>query len=218
MQITFDPRPIYQALGETAATAPVIPEAIKEALTVIALRARKAEAANAKSVLDRPTPFTLKSFVAKPGARVGRDLESKVYVKTAMADILERLEYGGYEPSGRGIADDTITDRFGGLGRNGIKRILKRTPRSFYARMNQTAGIWQREAGSRNVRLLVSFEDRVQYDPQLGYREVAERAGLTLLDEAKKQLAKKMRNARERGARAAARAAGGAGPGRRAGT
>ena len=218
MQITFDPRPIYQALGQTEANADLIPDAIKEALTVIAFRARKAEIKNAKSVLDRPTGFTLKSFVAKKAQRVGADLESKIYVKTAMADILERLEYGGAEPTGRGIADESITDRYGGLGRNGIKRILKRTPNSFFAKMNETSGIWQREAGSRRIKLLVSFEDRVTYDPQLGYREAAEKAGLTLLDEAKRQLKKKMRNASDRAGRSARRAGGGAAPGRRAGS
>lgn len=236
MRVTVDPSSIYQAAAATGANAQAVTEAVMEALTVIALRARKAEIKNAKTKIDRATPFALKSFVAKKSERVGSDLESSIYVKTAMEDIFRRLEYGGTKENGRSIADTSILNRYGGMNRNQVKSILKRTPNAFYAEINGTKGIWRRDAtgqgpaapagrrrsngqgGSRNISLILAFEDRVKYDPQLGYNDVARQAGLTLIDETKKQLRKRMRNAQDRARRAASRAAGGAGPGRRAGT
>jgi len=169
-----------------------LPGAIQEALTVLAYRARKAERGNLQDRLDRPKRFTLQSIAAQTARRTNDGWESRVYALPAMNATLTRLELGGNEQRGLGIADPSISDRYGSLGRTGRQRLLRRRD-TFEGTIKGYSGIWAREAGRRGVRLLVAYVTDPQWDPMLGFEEVALDVAATFAQEAQRQLAKRMR-------------------------
>lgn len=168
-----------------------LPDAIQEALTTLAYRARKAEQKNLADVLDRPTPFTVQSVAAVKAQKKSGGYESRIFVQTALVDILERLEEGGSLPEGFGIVDKALTDQYGSLGVGAIARILS-LPRTFEATIKNTHGIFRREEGGREIRLILAFESPVRYKPQLGYKQVAQDVAATFPAEVERQLRKRL--------------------------
>lgn len=196
-QIQFDAKDARQVAKEMGRAAEKhLPEAIEEALTVLAYRARKAERQNVADRIDRATPFARDAMAAATAARVNGKWESRVFVLHAMESIYHRLEEGGQIDRGIGIAYKALENQYGNLGRGAMRRI-ERLPRTFQATIAGINGIWQRMPNSRKLRLLVAFVGVVTYQPQLGYKIIAQEVGDTFVDEVRRQLEKRLRAARK---------------------
>lgn len=201
MRFTIDGKPLTRAAAQLAyAEKKALPDALKEALTVVAYRARKAERRNAQEVLDRPKPFTLSSFAAKKAVQKGDDYESAVFVLPRMEDILQRLERGGSLDSGIQIKDERLKNRYGSLPkRYWPARLLADKHRYFEGTINGAHGIFKRlgrgKNRNKNLKMMLLFVDRPTYDPMLGFEEVAQEAGSTFRAEAERQIAKRLRGA-----------------------
>lgn len=212
MRFTIDGKPLTRAAAQLAyAEKKALPDALKEALTVVAYRARKAERKNAQEVLDRPKPFTISSFAARRAEKVSGDYESAVFVLPRMQDILQRLEEGGSEDSGLQIKDRRLENRYGSLPkRYWPARLLSNEKRYFEGTINGAHGIWERLKGpgkkrdskgrfrknhSNRVKLMVLYVDSPDWAPMLGFEAVARKAGGTFRDEANRQIDKRLRRA-----------------------
>lgn len=191
MRIEFKNDQLRQAakrIGKDATRA--VPLATAEALSIVAARARKAEIENLRNVLDRATPFVIMSVRFNQARRDGNDLVSNIYVAGRSEPILYRLEMGGREKGGIGIADKALENRYGSLNRGKIDQLLRKKG-NFEATINGTRGIYRRAEG--RTELLVAFLEESVYEPQLGYFDIAREVGMTFEDEAVRQLDKSMR-------------------------
>lgn len=196
MRLEIDPRSIHDAarVAHTAATRGIAP-AIIEALTVVALRARKAERENMVATLDRPTGFTLDSVVAKPATRQpDGSLQSSIYVRAAMVAILYRLEYGGVVEAGLAIIDHTLENQYGSLGLGGVRRVIN-LPGAFQGEFGGQRGVYQRDPNTGRLKLLVAYVDQAEYRPMLGYNDTAEKVGQTFNAEVERQVHKRLQAA-----------------------
>lgn len=192
MNIEIDTGPIYDAARRVGASRQDVADAVVEALNIIAFRSRRAERENIRDSLDRPKPFTVQSIAALRATRNGDLVYSAVYALPALAEILHRLEYGGHLPKGLAIADVTLENQYGSLRRN--PRELLNEPGRFEAVINGIHGIWERIPNSTKLKLLVVLiSSAVTYNPQLGFRAVAEIAGEVLTDEVRYQVERRLR-------------------------
>lgn len=188
-----------------------ITDATKEALTVVAFRARKAERRMLPQELDRPRPFTLASVAVRKGERnvATGTLESRVFILPRMAETLARLEEGGEQEGGLIIRDRALENRYGDLGRRGYERIAKRMRGElfrieFKGKSGQLLeGLFRRtrarvagQGQGDDIELVVGVlrkDVMVQKEPQLEFVETAREAGLTLRSEMTRQITKRTR-------------------------
>lgn len=195
IQLHIDPRSVQIAArtADKAARGAVGP-AIVEALTVIALRGRKAEQDNMRKVLDHPTPFAIASVVAVPATRQqDGSLQSNIYVRGAMVAILLRLEYGGVLETGLAIVEASLKDAYGSLGPGGITRVLS-MPGAYEGELGGQRGVYQRQEDG-SIKLLIAYITNAEYDPMLGYNKTARKAGESFTDEVERQLHKRLKGA-----------------------
>lgn len=151
-----------------------IPFATARALTETAKDGRKAEQRRLERVLDRPTPFTKRGVAIRSASK--RQLRARIFYKDVQAGYLEILEKGGTRtPEGRAllVPVGARVNKYGNLSRNQVARLLAR-PNVFSGQVGRAAGIFQVMRSGR-VKLLVAYESRARYRPQLGFRRAAEK-------------------------------------------
>lgn len=79
MYTTFDPREMLGKLSELDKIQ--IPRAASIALTQSLFETRQRLQAEARSIFDKPVPFTINSFLYEKPKQVGDDLEARVFVR-----------------------------------------------------------------------------------------------------------------------------------------
>jgi hypothetical protein len=148
IKITVDSKALMKSLDRVKKEQ--FPFAMATALNTTAERLQKAEQANMKKVIDRPTPFTVNS-VGISRAHKGR-LIAKVYVKPVAESYLLPYEVGGVNKlNSRALLKpvDQGVNQFGNLPGNQISKLLA-DPDVFagavtFRRSGQTInGIWRR--------------------------------------------------------------------------
>ncbi len=179
------------------------PFAAALALTELARLVQQEEVKAMTEVLDRPTPFTLRS-VGMRGARKD-DLEARVFVKDIAAAYLEPFEFGGVHSLGAKrallVPKQIGVNQYGNLPRGTLARLKGRSnifigSVTFKQSGQTVSGVWQRPVnggrrgggsgtkgntqnqigGSRTgLKLLIRFEDPQPVHQRLEYRERAKR-------------------------------------------
>jgi hypothetical protein len=175
-----------------------IPFASATAATNLAKEVKDAEVRNMQKVLDKPTPFTLRSVGVKAARK---DLPiATIFVKDIAADYLEPYEFGGTNKLNSKALLDPVNakvNQYGNLPRNAIKKYLS-MPGVFVGPVKTKKGevingIWQRPFMRANQKirgkssvpvgsntnnggrllLLVRFKDAHPVTQHLGWFDVA---------------------------------------------
>jgi hypothetical protein len=160
-----------------------LPYATALALTELAKDVQAAEQKNMQAVLDRPTPFTLRSVGVRPARKT--DHVATVFVKDIAAAYLLPYQFGGLNKlNSRALLKpvDATLNQYGNLPRNFTRRMSRR--KDVFVGIVKTAagevnGIWQRVEKNgkkgRGLQLLVKFEDAHAVKQNLRWFDVAGR-------------------------------------------
>lgn len=161
-----------------------MPYAQARAMTELGKLVVKAEVANMQKVLDRPTPFTLKSVGIKGATKDSQ--QTTIFIKDIAAVYLEPYEFGGINKlSGRALLRPANIglNQYGNLPKSKLAQ-LKGKKNIFIGaikteRAGTINGVWQRipaQAGKpAGLKLLIKFEDAHPVHQHLGWRELAKR-------------------------------------------
>ncbi|NNM70183.1 MAG: hypothetical protein HKM00_09530 [Gallionella sp.] len=195
INIKTNVREIERALNDFAYKQ--MPKAVEAATNSVAKKIAVAQVANMQKVLDRPTPFTLKSVGVRL-ARKQNNYTATIYIKDLAASYLEPYEFGGVNKlNGRALLDpvDAKTNQYGNLPRNMLAQ-LKNRKDIFIGVVKgkngqQINGVWQRPFIRKNqkirgksivpkgsnttghLKLLIRFEDAHPVKQHLGWRALA---------------------------------------------
>ena len=156
--IKIDTSGIDRLKAQLQERARQIPFAIAKALTDTARDARQDVMDRLPSVIDRPTPFTLRGIGYRPANKV--NLTAEVFIRDVQATYLSKLIKGGTEtPKRRALIEpaEIRLDRYGNLPRSALARLRGRKD-TFSANINGIGGIWKRQRNG--VKLLVKFEQQ----------------------------------------------------------
>lgn len=204
---------IDQVLGYTARLHPQYRFAAALALTKLAQAGRDAVRTESASVLDKPTPFTQRGYIASPARKGDTLLQSAVDVLPAQANYLRyQIEGGSRSPSkvAQRLPSDVQLNDYGNLPAGLIRQLVararagKRTTKGQSRRFGvsqdldlfygdpgdgRPAGIYKRVLISstehRLVPVIVMPRQAVRYASRLAYAAVIER---TVRREADQQL------------------------------
>lgn len=195
-------RDATKAISQFAARQ--VPYATALALNAVAADVQKAEQANMRRVLDRPTPFTVKSVAVRKANK--RSLVATVFVMDIAARYLEPYEKGGKNmlnsralivPEGSG------TNQYGNIPQRTLAKLKARSD-IFIGKVKTKHGVingvWQMQATkatrttvnkktgavkvstirkglvrNRPQKLLMRFADAHPVRQRLRYRELARR-------------------------------------------
>lgn len=160
-----------------------LPFAQARAMTELAKMTAKAEVANMQKVLDRPTPFTLRSVGSKGATRNSQ--EATVFIKDIAAAYLEPYEFGGRNKlSGRALLRpaNINVNQYGNLPKSKLAQ-LKAKQNVFIGAVRTRAGlvngVWQRTPARpgqpSGLKLLIKFEDAHEVRQHLGWRDLAKK-------------------------------------------
>lgn len=160
-----------------------LPFATSRALNAVADDVARAEEAELRDALDRPTPFTLKGVAVRRSSKAR--LEAAVFIKDRQAAYLTFQEQGGTRrPAGRAIPVPATTRRnkFGNLSKGAVKK-LAAAPNTFSGtpKGGGPAGLYRRLGARANRRagyklqLMVTWAGRATYKPRLAFIETAQR-------------------------------------------
>lgn len=158
-----------------------LPFAAAQALTAVAEQVKQAEQKNMQAVLDRPTPFTLRSIRVRPARK--NNPVATVFLQDIAARYLEPYEFGGVNKlnSKALLAPrDVRLNQYGNLPRNLLKRFKGRSDvfiGPLKTKHGMVNGIWQRIAPAPGkpggLKLILKFEDAHPVRQHLGYRDLA---------------------------------------------
>lgn len=155
-----------------------LPFALSQSLNDTTDAVRDRWASLIASELDRPTPFTKRGLFNRRSSKVR--LVATVGVKDIQAGYLEFQARGGRRrPDGRAILVpvNARLNRYGNMSRGAVKRLLAQ-PTVFSGRVKNVPGIYRRIRGG--VKLLVAYEDTVDYSARLPLQRRADDAGRAL--------------------------------------
>ncbi|MEQ3631583.1 MAG: hypothetical protein ABNG97_09775 [Sulfitobacter sp.] len=150
-----------------------MPFATARALSVTARNVADFEKTRMASILDKPTPFTLRG-VYSYGASKSRPV-AEVGIKKIQAQYLQRVVAGGTRrPEGRALLVPVgiRLNKYGNIPRRAVARLMAR-PDTFSGRVKGVAGIWQRPKHWRgSPKLLVRYEDKAEYSRKFEFQEI----------------------------------------------
>lgn len=190
-------RDATRAISEFAAKQ--VPFATAQALNALAVDVQRAEQANMRRVLDRPTPFTVNSVRVQRANK--RNLVATVFVMDIAARYLEPYEVGGKNVlNGRAFLNPRhqALNQYGNIPRRTIARLATRSDifiGKVKTKNGMVSGVWQRtndvarvtsKTGkvrktrkglntSGRMKLLIAFTDAHPVRQRLRYRELAQR-------------------------------------------
>lgn len=181
INISSNVREIQKALSDFAYKQ--MPKAVESATNSLAKKVATAQVANMQKVLDRPTPFTLKSVGVRL-ARQQNNYTAIIYIKDIAASYLEPYEFGGLNKlNSKALLKpvDSGTNQYGNLPRNKLAQ-LKNRKDIFIGVVKgksgqQINGVWQRVTGPRaksgGLKLLIAFTAAHAVKQHLGWRDLA---------------------------------------------
>lgn len=191
-----------QAVKQLGRLQRQVPFAASVAMNKTAVEIQKAEQDAMQRELDQPRPSTVKGVRVKRSNK--RNLQAAVFVIPAIDAFLRYQVQGGVRPpraTAEAVPFNIPLNRYGNIpGRRAgkLQKLLNRQD-TFSARIKGVAGIWQRGKGrnSRQVTLLVAYEDRTRYRPRFRFYEHANRvARIRWRRNFRRALAKAIRTAR----------------------
>lgn len=150
-----------------------VPFATAHALTMTARHIAKKTLPQAmRKQLDRPTPFTQRGGRWERATK--RKLMSSVYLAPAQDEYLGWQIEGGTRRRATVPASIRL-NKYGNIpGRHQgkVKKLIARDD-TFVGRVRGVSGVWQRYNKNRKLRLLVRFEDSVQYRKRFDFYGVS---------------------------------------------
>ena len=172
-----------------------IPFAIAKTLQSLAFEGMTESKRQAKRVLDRPTPYTLKGFMYKPKKAKKKNLESMVYI----ADAANSRKYMKYAIEG-GVASkpgkslphptaNTRLNKYGNINRNLVKKAIsgseyvtskktgKRYKKYFIGTPkgssgDDSSGIWERYGRNNKIKMVVKWRKSRKYQAKLPFYDI----------------------------------------------
>ena len=177
LNIKSNVREVERGLNDVARRQ--MPFAVSVAINDVLRNIKRNSEKRLKRNLDRPTPFTLKSFGIRFANK--RSLTGRVFVKPVQSRYLKWAEDGGSRsPRGRAIVVPVKQrlNKYGNMPKGALRRAMAKptvfagTPKG----RPGAAGIYQR-LGKANakLKLLASFENVARYKPRLGFKVGARR-------------------------------------------
>jgi hypothetical protein len=151
-----------------------LPFATARALTTTGRGAAEVEKSRMSTLLDRPTPFTLRGIYAY-GATKARPV-AEVGIKRIQAQYLGRLASGGTrradgEPIP--VPVGARLNKYGNIPKRSTARMLARAD-VFEGTVKGISGIWQRpRSRGGQLKLLVRYEQSVDYSAMYNFQEIA---------------------------------------------
>ena len=160
-----------------------IPFATSKAINAMAYQAQQALGKEIDDKIDRPTPFTRKSWLYKRSTK--SKLEAVVYAKDIQSRYLRLQEDGGTrKPNRRAIAVPVKQRRnkYGNIPRTAISRMYNAGSRKYFSGVpkggkQSTPGIYQRlgKDGRAQIRLMIKWQPEAQYKKKTDFEGVAAR-------------------------------------------
>jgi hypothetical protein len=158
-----------------------LPFATSLAFTAMAKKVAEAESKNMAAVLDKPTPFTVKSVGFKGATKDSQ--EAIIYVRDIAAAYLEPYEFGGINKlNGKALLKPVNigVNQYGNLPRTKLAQLRARKNifiGKIKTKSGEINGVWQRTPAQRGkpagVKLLIKFEDAHEVAQNLGWRSLA---------------------------------------------
>ena len=113
--------------------------------------------------LDRPTPFTQKSFFVHKAK--GNVLSGKLFIRPEAAKYLRWVIDGGLRNESRMIpvpfTANAKLNKFGNI--IGKRTGLIKRKSQFIGTIKNITGVWERYNNGKNVKLIIGFKPSVQY-------------------------------------------------------
>lgn len=171
---------------------------VRQSINDTAFKLRDKSQSLAKAQLDRPRPFTIKSFRVRKAPRITAaniaKVSAEVYIHDDAAHYMDKLIHGGIKTSGK----DTILfinkrvrlNKHGNLaglqGGKKFDRLLASPKRFGFSRRGfdkDVHGIWERYGGKKNkrVRPLIILQDRRVVKKKLYWYEMLNNQGPKVL-------------------------------------
>lgn len=177
-----------------------MPFAASLALNETAQDAKNAVTKQIEKKLDRPTRFTLNAVGVRRASK--RNLKATVFIKDIQAEYLQyAIEGGTRKPKDKALVvpRDIRLNKYGNIpGLRGGKKIaaLLNKPNTFMGTIKGQSGIWQRTNKNKRLKLLLAFEDKIEYRKRLDFHKIV--AGV-----AKNRLQRNLKRALEHAVRTA---------------
>jgi hypothetical protein len=182
-----------------------IPYATSRALNTIAYQLQQELGKEIDKKIDRPTPFTRKSWLYLRSTKA--KLTAIVYAKQIQARYLSIQETGGTRtPLRRGIPIPVgqKKNQYGNIPRTAVARMYNATNGKYFSGIPkggrfQTPGIYQRlgKGGRAGIRLMVKWQDTAGYRKRTDFSGVATRVIRQRFEgELKKQIANAIKSAK----------------------
>ena len=160
-----------------------MPFAVSRALNDTADELVKAETMEIKRKVDRPTPFTMRTWAMLRSNKAR--LQSVVYAKDIQAEYLSILNTGGTRsPKGKAIPipqHSSIINQYGNMPNKAIAKRYGNKSKYFSGVPKggkySTPGLYQRmgRGGRSAIRLVASWEDKATYHAMLAFDSLADR-------------------------------------------
>lgn len=153
-----------------------MPFAASLALNETAQDAKNAVTKQIEKKLDRPTRFTLNAVGVRRASK--RNLKATVFIKDIQAEYLQyAIEGGTRKPKDKALVvpRDIRLNKYGNIpGLRGGKKIaaLLNKPNTFMGTIKGQSGIWQRTNKNKRLKLLLAFEDKIEYRKRLDFHKI----------------------------------------------
>lgn len=152
-------------------------------LTTLAQQTAAEEQKNMAKVLDRPTPFTVKSVKVRAARKDG--LYATVFIQDKAAAYLEPYEFGGTNKLNSKALIKPVNlklNQYGNLPKAKLKQLKERADiyiGKIKTKSGEVDGVWQRLKPTKGkpggLKLLIRFADAHPVRQHLGYFSLAEK-------------------------------------------
>jgi hypothetical protein len=180
IDVSSNSKAVLKGMEQHARQAPY---AISRALNDTADELTKAETTEIKLKVDRPTPFTMRTWAMQRSSKAR--LMAVVYARDIQAEYLRWQVEGGIRgPKKRAIPipqHKSIINQYGNITNKGIAKRYSNKKKYFSGVPKggkyDTPGLYERmgKGGRSKMRLIASWEDKASYSPMLDFNSVANR-------------------------------------------
>ena len=162
-----DMKPIIKHLNKTQKRQ--IPFAAAQAINNTLFDIMKAEKAQLPKKLDRPTPFTMKAFKINKAKKT--QLVGDIHVSPERYKYLKYAIEGGTRTGNTGVpTKHAKLNKYGNIPMR--KKGLIKNKRQFIKNIGGLSGVW--EKSTSGLKLMVAFENTVNYKKQFPFYKIAE--------------------------------------------
>ena len=148
-----------------------IPFATANAINQTLFQTRKVMMKQTEQKLDRPTPFTVKSYLVSKAKK--SQLHGILFIKEAAEKYLKYQIEGGVRSPGKKFGIPTKLAKLNKFGNiPGRKKGLVKKKSQFLQTINGISGVWERTKDNK-LKLIVALKNSANYVPKLPFYDIA---------------------------------------------